>query len=192
MCGEKLCAKTICDCELGSPPRVRGKAIPEVLLFGYDRITPACAGKSCTASSASASDEDHPRVCGEKFSPPTFPVRPHGSPPRVRGKAAFFSFFVQRCGITPACAGKSIAAAGIPRWWEDHPRVCGEKSGRRSMDTSLVGSPPRVRGKGKHHAHDLQSRRITPACAGKRDDHLWKFLDIKDPPRVCGEKYAVS
>ena len=31
---------------------------------------------------------------------------------------------------------------------EDHPRVCGEKEGKKGIFAHLVGSPPRVRGKG--------------------------------------------
>ena len=86
VCGEKLDAKLAPRLMMGSPPRMRGKA----LKTSWDRttagITPAYAGKStfqlcwCTAS------WDHPRVCGEKY-PPVYP-------------------FLPGFGITPAYAGK--------------------------------------------------------------------------------------
>ena len=52
----------------------------------------------------------------------------------------------------------------------------------------MVGSPPRVRGKGIS-SHRLQTQSgITPACAGKSDDDRRKRNVIWDHPRVCGEK----
>ena len=44
-CGEKKIRNEIDDIELGSPPRMRGKAIGANLLMGKQRITPAHAGK---------------------------------------------------------------------------------------------------------------------------------------------------
>ena len=94
----------------GSPPRVRGKGKGELMQTDRGRITPACAGKrhwqfrAPTAHQGSPPrvrgkvfdcsraehrlHEDHPRVCGEKFSTWTFRT-------------------AARIGITPACAGKS-------------------------------------------------------------------------------------
>ena len=74
---------------------------------------------------------------------------------------------------------------------KDHPRVCGEKQYRIDSRCSHVGSPPRVRGKGKNQPVRLLDGGITPACAGKsKKRHLggWKK---GDHPRVCGEKPSV-
>ena len=47
VCGENLVILIPRHCEIGSPPRVRGKRELLVFtLFGV-RITPACAGKTC-------------------------------------------------------------------------------------------------------------------------------------------------
>ena len=51
---------------MGSPPRVRGKALSAALLFRLCRITPACAGKSAFPPQNGHGFKDHPRVCGEK------------------------------------------------------------------------------------------------------------------------------
>ena len=46
MCGEKFNLKEMSKTLLGSPPRMRGKVIKQVLAMLDKRITPACAGKS--------------------------------------------------------------------------------------------------------------------------------------------------
>ena len=86
VCGEKNITSRTKNSELGSPPRVRGKASSITGYFGVVRITPACAGKSRFCSWLPAVEGDHPRVCGEKSgSCPCCCLR-LGSPPRVRGK----------------------------------------------------------------------------------------------------------
>ena len=106
VCGEKLPAIFVPVRCLGSPPRVRGKAITFIDDYMVKRITPACAGKRVAIESRSACVQDHPRVCGEKVSS-TSPMKClKGSPPRVRGKEGFCYFFCRYSGITPACAGK--------------------------------------------------------------------------------------
>ena len=46
VCGEKRLPAVFHDEKLGSPPRVRGKALFTSSHFCATRITPACAGKS--------------------------------------------------------------------------------------------------------------------------------------------------
>ena len=66
MCGEKVKIKIIYINQLGSPPRVRGKATANSYNFVLNRITPACAGKRPGYGIEGNVVEDHPRVCGEK------------------------------------------------------------------------------------------------------------------------------
>ena len=106
----------------------------------------------------------------------------------MRGKGANITISGCAKGITPACAGKRHISVvpNFTKW--DHPRVCGEKPRRLLLRCSLVGSPPRVRGKARAHKQTRTIRRITPACAGKRYCYgLSKVVD-RDHPRVCGEK----
>ena len=141
-------------------------------LFG---ITPACAGKSITPSGATHRNEDHPRVCGEKLiavSPQTSTL---GSPPRVRGKGACAERVPRNNRITPACAGKRCTAFRRARFCRDHPRVCGEKLCVLFLYDPEIGSPPRVRGKGRQSHRAGGQRGITPACAGKRWGTLRDF-----------------
>ena len=91
---------------LGSPPRVRGKAIGIVRDAEGDGITPACAGKSSARHWKRPATRDHPRVCGEKSCINARNFVATGSPPRVRGKGILAKSTEWQYRITPACAGK--------------------------------------------------------------------------------------
>ena len=115
-----------------------------------------------------------------------------GSPPRMRGKEKESSKANSTNGITPAYAGKSGQRPSAHLCRQDHPRVCGEKSVFSWSQSTLLGSPPRMRGKERVAVSIGDGIRITPAYAGKsrcipvrRDSH-------EDHPRVCGEKLLRS
>ncbi len=144
VCGEKNRRRAGMVCDMGSPPRMRGKEYQRTTLFLFG-ITPAYAGKrfahgvsvgargspprmrgKASIIRADNDQEDHPRVCGEKG---------------IYGESH------RGAGITPAYAGKSVimscssSSAGSP------PRMRG-KVDTRSADLRQTGSPPRMRGKG--------------------------------------------
>ena len=148
MCGEKM-MKAGSNCAmLGSPPRMRGKDVPDDKEASGHGITPAYAGKSIRA---------YVKIWNE-----------WGSPPRMRGKVAVFCCAVGAHGITPAYAGKSHSATPCsPAVW-DHPRVCGEKIMERQRPDRKGGSPPRMRGKAQDRQDPPRGVGITPAYAGKR------------------------
>ena len=52
----------------------------------------------------------------------------------------------------------------------------------------MPGSPPRVRGKGIFATLALRVMGITPACAGKSYTRTCYAYNVRDHPRVCGEK----
>ena len=106
----------------------------------------------------------------------------------MRGKDAFQRKQLHEVGITPACAGKSLCNLYISVVPKDHPRVCGEKTPMRSEGVRGVGSPPRVRGKGRPGRLRVWLARITPACAGKSGCCNPDPQGQRDHPRVCGEK----
>ena len=86
VCGEKITRRARPVPALGSPPRVRGKDALKMANPAWMRITPACAGKRRITGGNARLDEDHPRVCGEKFFTLSMRFLCMGSPPRVRGK----------------------------------------------------------------------------------------------------------
>ena len=168
VCGEKLLCSRATRAQAGSPPRVRGKAVAQLFSEQFQRITPACAGKSAAASSSAMPRGDHPRVCGEKMLVNLPESSSKGSPPRVRGKGRWTVSRQHEPGITPACAGKRRQSPCISFQEWDHPRVCGEKQRQSQFNSGSMGSPPRVRGKVTFQLLCRSMIRITPACAGKR------------------------
>ena len=153
--------------QLGSPPRMRGKARAGATRQSCTRITPAYAGKSIYPAIACAYAWDHPRVCGEKWFSTSNGWKALGSPPRMRGKVAQHLLPAFRRGITPAYAGKSTSGLTTILWCRDHPRVCGEKADAVTYPHQFRGSPPRMRGKGRYHHGQGCQGGITPAYAGK-------------------------
>ena len=96
---------------------MRGK-VKDSHIYGKAKgITPAHAGKSFFCPCRSCMMADHPRPCGEKVVP--YHVRPSapGSPPPMRGKAAFRRVMYVIVGITPAHAGKSFRRFCRYRQW---------------------------------------------------------------------------
>ena len=167
MCGEKS-SENVCRIRGGgSPPRVRGEVYRPCTRQRRLRIAPACAGRRACSCSRRAHDRDHPRVCGEKRLMNTPSVTLAGSPPRVRGEASAAMPSRSRTRITPACAGRRRCLRIRTQTCEDHPRVCGEKLSARRCITSVLGSPPRVRGEAFKAQLRIVVNGITPACAGR-------------------------
>ena len=86
-CGENELAFGFRRDNWGSPPRMRGKLKLAVGTHNGQRITPADAGKTQSATADNIVREDHPRGCGENV--------------------LFPSNVVNQPGITPADAGKT-------------------------------------------------------------------------------------
>ena len=147
MCGEKPRGVLCRQSGGGSPPHVRGKGFHCVPCNPCNRITPACAGKSCLHGWRSGRNGDHPRMCGEKYSRISRIPTHKGSPPHVRGKVTRKAALNLNKRITPACAGKSIPTERRAARARDHPRMCGEKYASTLTEKYLKGSPPHVRGK---------------------------------------------
>ena len=153
--GEKAITKFEQPDAAGSPPRGRGKVRILTTLTPGQGITPAWAGKSGFCGSTWRCHKDHPRVGGEK----TLQLLPWnqrlGSPPRGRGKDWVSVHKEVADGITPAWAGKRPSHSSERRRPQDHPRVGGEKLWPVIMFSTVGGSPPRGRGKGRHLSHGL-------------------------------------
>ena len=188
MCGEKGAELYSTVLDEGSPPHVRGKAGLGRPASELQRITPACAGKSQVLRACLCCLWDHPHMCGEKEHVHLQRNRTWGSPPHVRGKGTAGNDRARNHGITPACAGKSMALPSIAGIRGDHPRMCGEKRVIYWDTDSCKGSPPHVRGKDAVNQAGKRRFGITPACAGKRMAALITCEMAWDHPRMCGEK----
>ena len=177
-------------CRSWDHPRICG----EKVLWRIDwlvcvGITPAYAGKRFSCKSGEKQVGDHPRVCGEKIEQRIRDYQAGGSPPRMRGKGVGAAHLAGDHGITPAYAGKSKNTCTSVVFDQDHPRVCGEKVPAIRRFAQIMGSPPRMRGKGHRIPlrHPLQG--ITPAYAGKSSACRRTLSAGWDHPRICGEKF---
>ena len=110
----------------------------------------------------------------------------------MRGKGVDAYRFYKNRRITPAYAGKSDNKVGEIAEWEDHPRLCGEKSVLVMRAESPLGSPPPMRGKGFSAFEFYVDFGITPAYAGKRQRTGRHRLHRRDHPRLCGEKFQYT
>ena len=66
--------------------------------------------------------------------------------------------------------------------------MCGEKSIVAPSSGPCTGSPPRMRGKVLYRSGPDAGGRITPAYAGKSYTRTCYAYNVRDHPRVCGEK----
>ena len=167
---------------------MRGRGSSGNASYGNCGITPARAGKSFAYLRREIQRGDHPRACGEECFSPAPVCIDVGSPPRVRGRAVGGGLFGLVVGITPARAGKSIAAGRHVLTYQDHPRACGEESSSSVVVSSPQGSPPRVRGRVRRALNHSDQAGITPARAGK-SRHIAACSEVvTDHPRACGEE----
>ena len=146
-CGEKVRRRGRSARGRGSPPPMRGKANQMLYHVCTSGITPAHAGKSA--------GRELYLPCGL------------GSPPPMRGKACTSIGFSSTTRITPAHAGKRETEDFRARYFEDHPRPCGEKPGFVVLPRRAKGSPPPMRGKVVGVLRVQANGGITPAHAGK-------------------------
>ena len=106
----------------------------------------------------------------------------------MRGKDDRDLVFCVSVGITPAYAGKSSKQNFDFFFFQDHPRLCGEKSTLSCIVEFSLGSPPPMRGKVLRMPEKSPQKRITPAYAGKREFGYYVSKICTDHPRLCGEK----
>ena len=168
---------------------MRGKLKLRNLLVLDFGITPAHAGKTAQARTSPWFARDHPRACGENLFRPETQRSLRGSPPRMRGKRCVLFNHDRDYGITPAHAGKTRWKRRKRRSRRDHPRACGENTTSPFMIASVVGSPPRMRGKLFDILECQSLKGITPAHAGKTCPLRCSFLCPRDHPRACGENW---
>src|SRR5690606_8556484 len=150
----------------GSPPRARGAPCGPSADVGDSGITPACAGSTTTLEDELTATTDHPRVRGEHLDRAIRLPCHLGSPPRPRGAPLGRTLIDFSVGITPACAGSTVASRTVRDGNGDHPRVRGEHPALLKKLMTAFGSPPRARGAPVATPATCMGSGITPACAG--------------------------
>ena len=126
--GEDTAHTSIVSSEVGTPPPARGRRGEPGPHAGQRGNTPACAGKTASASgrsdhwwwntptcagktadsvTASPTTGEHPRLRGEDFVNFLGRLADGGTPPPARGRRGRRGPRAPRHGNTPACAGKT-------------------------------------------------------------------------------------
>ena len=193
-CGANATAVDNCVPGDGSSPRMRGKRPSRYDIRGCRRIIPAHAGQTAYRSQGPSRRSDHPRACGANRVRWRARGPRAGSSPRMRGKLGPPPPEPPENRIIPAHAGQTAFYNGLTISKPDHPRACGANSSVISMETTVSGSSPRMRGKLMRLTYEARRNRIIPAhagqtCTGNRGpwcwtDHLFCF-------NVCSTGSAV-
>ena len=149
-------------------PRVRGDIVlPDGHLDLCVGLTPACAGTSGLWSRRLAEGWAHPRVRGDIARPSTRRTVRRGSPPRARGHPGRPATHPLGKGLTPACAGTSLALGPDVAVAGAHPRVRGDIVEGCRLLVVVVG--------------------LTPACAGTSLRMRASCTGWRAHPRVRGD-----
>ena len=157
-----------------------------------ERIIPADAGSTARYRVSVLSAPDHPRGCGEHPCCPRVSYPNTGSSPRMRGAPPCLSIWRAAIRIIPADAGSTLMPLSDMCMIEDHPRGCGEHSGRVASVLSSSGSSPRMRGAPKQITVPIVAGRIIPADAGSTIQCRKSYRRWEDHPRGCGEHQIVK
>ena len=166
VCGEHFIYSMAFAGVKGSSPRMRGTPLSDAGHGIQSGIIPAYAGNTSISPATSATNRDHPRVCGEHMVGYLAGTDSVGSSPRMRGTRRFGRTCMRVRGIIPAYAGNTLRLVSTVWPSRDHPRVCGEHIWAPGIFSLAAGSSPRMRGTpGAGHAV-WHYAGIIPAYAG--------------------------
>ena len=110
-CGEHCICRRAESALMGSSPRMRGARPIASLMRANQRIIPADAGSTTYYDRRRATNEDHPRGCGEHRSRAPVCSAIRGSSPRMRGARQHVHARVSLHGIIPADAGSTLPSS---------------------------------------------------------------------------------
>jgi len=160
-------------------PRLRGEHEEDKQMdIDVTGSPPPARGARRRGSIPRRGTQDHPRLRGEHVHLMRRIPLPPGSPPPARGAHAAAGDRHGADGITPACAGSTMASPRS-RWCStDHPRLRGEHTPWRRRNAAVFGSPPPARGAPELGHRGQPPLRITPACAGST---VRVYVDSTDP-----------
>ena len=132
---------------MGSSPLTRGKREERPRSRVSNGLIPAHAGKTWPFHVHMVTVGAHPRSRGENIAPTRAADTPSGSSPLTRGKPEVRVRRVERRGLIPAHAGKTITGRAMRFMGGAHPRSRGENRPDRKAHAMPPGSSPLTRGK---------------------------------------------
>ena len=189
-CGERSAIPGIRALNIGSSPHVRGTGLCACEWSSDARFIPARAGNGRTRYSRRRDPPVHPRTCGERRIRHRSIKADAGSSPHVRGTGVDQLFGELLARFIPARAGNGADLTPALGDQAVHPRTCGERGGRSSMNYYVYGSSPHVRGTDGGGAERRRCRRFIPARAGNGGAETTTTSAAAVHPRTCGERIA--
>ena len=153
--GERVFTIGATQISAGSSPRARGtladaitkakegRLIPacagtrnnQMTDLNEKRLIPACAGNACRVPVPGRQKSAHPRVRGERAATVAAITRIRGSSPRARGTRPQEKCRPAGWRLIPACAGNAYSPSARPRSAPAHPRVRGERSSKKRLNS---------------------------------------------------------
>ena len=173
---------------IGSSPRLRGTVSVQAFAFPFSRFIPAPAGNGFTDSVKDTGRPVHPRACGERCHRDAHEHSQHGSSPRLRGTVQTMVLPNGLRRFIPAPAGNGVSTGIRYPTGAVHPRACGERLQSALLDSSQLGSSPRLRGTGENLSPGSSSARFIPAPAGNGCPRPHQIRRTPVHPRACGER----
>ncbi|SCQ64131.1 Hypothetical protein PFR_JS9-2_2040 [Propionibacterium freudenreichii] len=151
------------------------------------RLTPAYAGSTIEALLWGSASGAHPRICGEHVVVAIRTKTGLGSPPHMRGAPDGSVCGYVEFRLTPAYAGSTLPHRGAVSMGGAHPRICGEHGLMAEPPTTVVGSPPHMRGALTMPLRNVIDHGLTPAYAGSTIQVRQAIGSTRAHPRICGE-----
>ena len=170
-----------------SSPHARGTPRGRREVENKIGIISACAGSTTTTSSRPRPRRDHPRMRGEHSGRLQELADDQGSSPHARGTLHVVGAVREAEGITPACAGNTIAHTLGVKVSEDHPRMRGEHRRPWARTRAASGSSPHTRGTLEFLYGTERRHGIIPAFAGSTRPPCHRRREPEDHPRIRGE-----
>ena len=193
---------------IGSPPPARRERVLRAPTRQADRITSACAERTCGRTLQHPVRADHLRLRGENLRPSSPFALTSGSPPPARRERADARRPGPGMRITSACAERTKATKdGLMKQYgsppparrepgptcppgsngADHPRLRGENQVAGVAGPSAGGSPPPARREPRRPRRGRRRLRITSACAERTWRARVAAVNDTDHLRLRGE-----
>ena len=145
-------------------------------------------GQACPSQPRRCKVWDHPHACGDKTMRDICPASSRGSSPRVWGQGSVLPCIQFLDGIIPTRVGTRVLCKQMVDICKDHPHACGDKPFLFSINSSKIGSSPRVWGQVTVYTCHTLKVRIIPTRVGTRNVLTDKTVSKQDHPHACGDK----
>ena len=170
-----------------TPPLTRGRLARLERTDRRSGNTPAYAGKTREAHSASTRRQKHPRLRGEDSSEGSQNRFQVETPPLTRGRPPRQGEDHHGLGNTPAYAGKTQQRDRARRRRSKHPRLRGEDVLFAIQKQRDLETPPLTRGRQCSRGRRVRTPGNTPAYAGKTTARPSARGAPEKHPRLRGE-----